>query len=73
MVTTAQAVLELHIPHQSVLVSENKVQHSTSLIGSSIIWRRKLSQEPPGFPVPGFVVPPTNIGVVGVPHRDRGF
>ncbi|KAK4805791.1 hypothetical protein QYF61_000397, partial [Mycteria americana] len=30
MVTAAKAVLELHIPHQPLLVGENKVQHSTS-------------------------------------------
>ncbi|KAK4829762.1 hypothetical protein QYF61_006486 [Mycteria americana] len=30
MVTAAKAALELHIPHQPLLVGENKVQHSTS-------------------------------------------
>jgi len=38
MVTAAKAALELHIPHQPLLVGENKVQHSPSTT-----WRRKLS------------------------------
>lgn len=37
MVTAAQAALELHIPHQLLLVGENEVQYTPPLIGSSVI------------------------------------
>lgn len=43
MVTAAKAALELCITHQSLLISENKVQHSIFLMGSCTTWKRKLS------------------------------
>ena len=59
------------------LVGENKVQHRTSpcgllchLEGEVVI---KAFQEPTGLLVPCRVVPPTDVGVVQVPHEDQGF
>jgi len=43
MVTAAKAALELHIPHQSLLVGKKKVSIAPLLVGSSVTWRRKLS------------------------------
>lgn len=42
MVTSAQPALWLYIPHQ-LLVAENKIQPSTSPLGSFISWRGQLS------------------------------
>ncbi|KAK4825309.1 hypothetical protein QYF61_026828 [Mycteria americana] len=61
-----KAALELHIPHQPLLVGENKVQHSTSprwLLGH-LEEEVTISafQEPPGLLMPCCVVPPTDIG-----------
>ncbi|KAK4822002.1 hypothetical protein QYF61_006616 [Mycteria americana] len=64
-VTAAKAALELHIPHQPLLVGENKVQHSTSprwllchLEKEVII---NTFQEPPRLLMPCCVVPPRDI------------
>ncbi|KAK4823607.1 hypothetical protein QYF61_004210 [Mycteria americana] len=77
MVTAAKAALELHIPHQPLLVGENKVQHSASprlllyhLEKEVII---NTFQEPPGLLMPCCVVPPTDISVVEVPHEVQGL
>ncbi|KAK4822239.1 hypothetical protein QYF61_011880 [Mycteria americana] len=65
MVTAAKAALELHFPHQPLLVGENKVWHSTSprwllyhLEKEVII---NTFQEPPGLLMACCVVPPTDI------------
>ncbi|KAK4826701.1 hypothetical protein QYF61_010916 [Mycteria americana] len=67
MVIAAKAALELHIPHQPLLVGENKVQHSTSprwflyhLEKEGII---STFQEPHRLLMPCCVVPPTDIRV----------
>ena len=71
MVTAAKAALELHTPHQPLLVGENEVQHSTSphwllyhLEKEVII---NAFQETPGLLMPCCVVPSTDIRVVEVP------
>ena len=76
MVTAAKAALGLHIPHQPLLAGENKVQHSTSphwllyhLEKEVII---NALQELPGLLMPCCAVPPTDVGVVEVPHEDQG-
>ena len=76
-VTAAKAALELHIPHQPLLVGENKVQHRTSRRGLLYHLEEEVVlnafQEPPGLPVCYCVVPSTGVGVVEVPHEDQGF
>lgn len=81
MVTAAKAVLEIHIPHQPLLVGGNEVQHSTSprwlLHRLEKKGSTKTFQEPLGLPVPCCAVPPTDTGVVEVrvnllPCRVRG-
>ncbi|KAF1477619.1 FERM domain-containing protein 3, partial [Megadyptes antipodes antipodes] len=56
MVTAAQAALELHIPHQPLLVGENKVQHSTSPCWLLYHLEKEVTisafQEPPGLLMP---------------------
>ncbi|KAK4827407.1 hypothetical protein QYF61_017837 [Mycteria americana] len=77
MVTKAKAALELHIPYQPLLVSENKVQHSTSSRWLLYHLEKEVIinafQEPPGLLMPCCVVPPTDIRVVEVPHEDQGL
>ena len=59
------------------LAGENKVQHRTSSCGLLYHLEKEVVlnafQEPPGLPVPCCVVPPTDVGVVEVPHEDQGF
>jgi len=44
MVTEAKAALELHIPHQTLLVDVRKRSRIAPLLmGSSITWRKKLA------------------------------
>ncbi|KAK4819332.1 hypothetical protein QYF61_001165 [Mycteria americana] len=69
--------LSFTFPTSPSLVGENKVQHSTSppwllyhLEKEVII---NTFQEPPGLLMPCCVVPPTDIGVVEVPHEDQGL
>ncbi|XP_072710958.1 uncharacterized protein [Ciconia boyciana] len=77
MVTAAKAVPELHIPHQPLLVGENKVQHSTSPCWLLYHLEKEVIintfQEPPRLLMPSCVVPPTDIGVVEIPHEDQGL
>jgi len=74
MVTAAKAALDLHVSHQSLLVDENKVQHSTSLCWISYHLEKEAIinafQEPPGLLMPCCVVP-TDIIVAEVPHEDQ--
>ncbi|KAK4824031.1 hypothetical protein QYF61_009622 [Mycteria americana] len=77
MVTTAKAALEIHFPHQPLFVGENTLQNSMSprwllyhLEKEVII---NTFQEPHGLLMPCCVVPPTDIGVVEVPHEDHGL
>ena len=77
MVTATKAALDLHSSHESLLVGENEIQHSSSphwllshLEKEVII---NAFQEPPGLPMPGYAVPPTDIRVVEVPHEDQGL
>ncbi|KAK4812888.1 LOW QUALITY PROTEIN: hypothetical protein QYF61_024244 [Mycteria americana] len=77
MVTAAKAALELHILHQPLLGGEDKVQHSTSphwllcLLEKEVIIN--TFPEPPRLPVSSCVVPPTDIRVAKVPHKDQGL
>ncbi|KAM9634999.1 uncharacterized protein ACIBXB_015978 [Morphnus guianensis] len=77
MVTEAKAALELHIPHQPLLVGENKVQHSPSprwlLHHLEKEFPISAFQEPPGLLMPCRVVPPTDIRVVEVPREDQSM
>jgi len=67
MVTAAKAALDFHIPHQPLLVGENKVQHRTSPCGLLSHLEEEFVtnavQEPPGLLVPCCVVPPTDVRV----------
>ncbi|KAK4824261.1 hypothetical protein QYF61_012527 [Mycteria americana] len=65
MVTVAKAALELHIPHQPLLVGQNKVQHSTSPHWLLCHLEKEVIntfQELPGLLMPCCVVPTTDIG-----------
>ncbi|KAK4817448.1 hypothetical protein QYF61_015603 [Mycteria americana] len=67
MVTAAKATLELHIPHQLLLVGEKKVQHSTSSCWLLYHLKKEIIintfQEPPRLLMSCCVVPPTDIGL----------
>ncbi|GAB0192653.1 hypothetical protein GRJ2_001730600 [Grus japonensis] len=77
MVTAAKAALELHIPYQPLLVGENKVQNGTSPCWVLYHLEKEVIidafQEPPGLLMPCCVVPPTDIRVTEVPHKDQGL
>ncbi|KAK4813670.1 hypothetical protein QYF61_017637, partial [Mycteria americana] len=77
MVTAAKAALGLHIPHQPLLVGENKVQHSTSPHWLPCHLEKEVIintfQEPPRLLMSCCVAPPTDIGVVEVSHEDQGL
>ena len=73
MVTKIKAALELHITHQPLLLGEDKIQHSTSshgflyhLEGEVIINAFQLQ-----LLVPCYVVLPTDIRMIEVPHEDH--
>ncbi|PKU42448.1 hypothetical protein llap_7248 [Limosa lapponica baueri] len=70
VVTAAKAALELHIPHQPLLVGENKVQHNTPPHWLLCHVEKEVTihafWESPGLLMPCCVVPPTDIGVVEV-------
>lgn len=69
-------------PGLVLLASENEVQHSISpccllchlekevTISAFLLY--SVSAMPPGCPLPHCAVPPTDIGVVQVPHEDQG-
>jgi len=71
MVTADKAALEHHIPHQLLLVGQNKVQHSTSPHGLLYHLEKEVIinafQEPAGLLMPCCVISPADIGVVEVP------
>jgi len=73
VVSTARATLELHVTHQ-LLLCEDKVQHSTLSHGFLYYLEEGLAintfQKPLRFLVHCCVVPPTDIVVVKVPHKD---
>ncbi|PKU43799.1 hypothetical protein llap_5899 [Limosa lapponica baueri] len=68
---------ELHIPHQPLLVVENKVQHDTSPcwlfynLEKEVIIHAFL--EPPGFLMPCCVVSPADTDVVEDHHEESGL
>ena len=69
--------VEVHVPHQSLPVDENKGQHSASSCGLLCHLKGEVIvsafQEPPGLLMPCCVVPPTDTGVVEVSHEDQGL
>ncbi|GAB0210107.1 hypothetical protein GRJ2_003476500 [Grus japonensis] len=75
VVTAAKAALELDIPYQALLIGENKVQHGTSPRGLLYHLEEKVIintfQEPPALLVPCCVLPPADVGVVEVHHKDQ--
>ncbi|GAB0210109.1 highly reducing polyketide synthase PKS6 [Grus japonensis] len=77
MVTAAKAALELDIPYQALLIGENKVQHGTSPRGLLYHLEEKFVintfQEPPGLLALCCVLPPADVRVVEVPHKDQGL
>jgi len=77
MVTAAKAALKLHISHQPLLVSENKVQSSTSPCGPLYHLEKEVIinafQQPPGLLMPSCIVPSTDTMVAEVPHEDQGL
>lgn len=67
--------LELHIPHQPLLVFYKKVQPNTSSHWLLYHLEKEVVvnafQESPGLPIPSCVVPPADVGVVDVSHRNQ--
>lgn len=72
MVTAAKVAFGLHTPPQSLLVGENKVQHSTS--HHQQIYHLEVIinalQEAPGLLMPSCVVPPNSYWEVEASHED---
>lgn len=76
VVTVAQASLELHVLHHTLLVSENKIRHSSSrcwLICHLEMEGINVFQEPAGLPVSCCVILPTDTGVFEVAYEDQGL
>ncbi|PKU39025.1 obscurihypothetical protein [Limosa lapponica baueri] len=74
-VTTAKAALELHVPHQPLLIGQDKIRNGTSpclflyhLKKEVII---NVLQEPAGLLMPCCAVPPTDTKLVEVAHEDQ--
>lgn len=75
--TTAKAIPELHIPHQSLRAGEKQVWHTTSpywhLCQSGKEVFIAAFQDPPEVLMPHFVVPSTDTSVLEVLYDDQGL
>ena len=74
MATTAKAALELLITHQPLLAGEDQVQLSTFSCRFLCYLEEKVIntfQELLQFLVHCYLVPPTDIKVTAVPHKDH--